>query len=235
MGHRHHLGVGLDDEHRRGIDEAHDRPSRHQVAAKRDQLFQSQRIDMHDDAELIAQSLRFEQRGNEFEPVGPRAGHHRDGSTMQRQWMYLDAARAVLCRKPHDEFEAVDVVQCQCEDQPERDTRRANDLEIRHCAGERSVMATDCIVFRRCAVDGNRDDIEQGRQCPPTRRRGEHAVGGDSGEHAQSARVGEQLGKLLVEQGLAARHRELAIAQPGSVVETGGQRVERKRLRHVGR
>jgi hypothetical protein len=63
--------------------------------------------------------------------------------------VHLNAARTVLGREPDDELDAVDVVLREREDEPERNRRPANDLEVGDRAGERSGPAADRVVLRR--------------------------------------------------------------------------------------
>ena len=89
--------------------------------------------------------------------------HRRAGASLQRQRRHLNAACAVLRRKPHDELEAVGVAPGQREDEFEGDARRPDDLEIRRRAGKGALMTADRVVLVRRPVDRDRNEVHQRR------------------------------------------------------------------------
>ena len=133
--------------------------------------------------------------------------------------MHLDAAGSLGGREPDDELEAVDVVLREREDEAERDRPSARELEVRDRPGERPLAAPDQVVLLRRAVDRDREHVHEPGERLPAPRGQEHAVGGDRRQHPELAGLRRAVRAAAVEQRLAARDRELPVAEGGGGLE----------------
>ena len=183
---------------------------------------------MDDDPELGPEHRRLAQRGGQLDLVGSGLAHHRLGAPVERERMHLDAAGALGGCEPDDELEAVDVVLGEREDEAERATPRTRDLEVRDRAGEGPLPAPDQVVLLRGAVDRDREHVHEPGERVPAPRGEEHAVGGDGGQHPELAGSGEELRERAVEQRLAARDRELPVAEARSGLEAVREELQRE-------
>ena len=222
------VAVGVDDEDGRDVDQPAHGPPRDEEVAVPEELVGGDGVDVDDDAELGAEHRRLAQRRGELDLVGAGLAHRRLGAPVERERMHLDAACALGGREPDDELEAVDVVLGEREDESERATPGTRELEVRDRAGECPLTAADQVVLLRRAVDRDREHVHEPGERLPAPRGQEHAVGGDGGQHPELAGAREELRERAVEQRLAARDRELAVAEAGSGLEAVREELQRE-------